>query len=575
MSIITRYRPSPAPEPANAADTDTTDSDTIGDRPRRGRVRRVAAGVTTALAGILVFAALVAPDQHTPLTAGVFVRIPVEGLIGAALLLVLPARLRKIAAVAVGTFLGLLILVQALDFGFWTFLNRQFDLIADWGLLDDGVHFLRDAVGRAGSIAAIIAAVGFAVGVIVLLALSVLRLSRIAARHRVGTARGLGVLAVAWIACAALGAQLVPGMPVAAHSQSDLVQSRALAIRASLRDQKAFAEAVKVDKYRNTPGSQMLTALRGKDVVFSFVESYGRSALEDPQQAAIVDPALATGAAQLKSAGFAARSGFVRSSTFGGYSWLAHSTFQSGLLIDGQQRYRNLVTTDRLTLTGSFRRAGWQTVAVEPDNTYAWPEGDFYGYQRVLDSRTLGYAGPHFGWSTMPDQYTLSAFQRLEYSKPHAPMMAEVTLTSSHTPWAPIPQLLDWDAIGNGAVYGPQETAGKFPEQVWQDSGKVRAEYAKSVAYSVGSLTSWVQKYGNDNLVLVFLGDHQAASIVSGQNATHDVPITIVAHDPAVLNRMASWGWQDGLKPSPQAPVLPMESFRDRFLATFGSQSGR
>jgi hypothetical protein len=564
LSIITRFRPSPAPEPA------TPDDAAAPEKPRRGRVRRIAAGVTTALAVLLVFVALVAPDQHTKLTAGVFVRIPLEGLVAFGVLLVLPGRLRKILAVVFGAFLGLVILVQALDLGMWTFLNRQFDLIADWGLLDDGIHFLRDAVGRAGSIAAIVAAIAFAVGVVVLLAFAMLRLSRIAARHRVVTASGLGALAAAWLVCALLGAQVVAGVPVASHSQSDLVHSRALAIQASLRDQKAFAEAVKVDQYRNAPGSQLLTALRGKDVVFSFVESYGRSALEDPQQAAIVDPALATGTAQLKAAGFAARSGFLRSSTFGGYSWLAHSTFQSGLLIDGQQRYRNLVTTDRLTLTGSFRRAGWQTVAVEPDNTYAWPEGDFYGYQRVWDSRTLGYTGPHFGWSTMPDQYTLSAFQRLEYSKPHAPMMAEVTLTSSHTPWAPIPQLVDWDTIGNGSQYGAMAKAGKTPEQIWGDSSKVRAEFAKSVAYSVGSLTSWVQKYGNDNLVLVFLGDHQAASIVSGQNATHDVPISIVAHDPAVLAKMASWGWQDGLRPSPQAPVLPMESFRDRFLATFG-----
>jgi hypothetical protein len=561
LSIITRFRPTPAPEPA----------DTAEQQPRRGWLRRVAAPVATALAAVLVFVALVAPDQHTPLTPGVFVRIPIEGLIGFGLLLVLPSRPRKIVAVLAGAFLGLVILVQALDFGMWTFLNRQFDLIADWGLLDDGINFLRDAVGRAGSIGAILAALVFAVGVVVLLALSVLRLSGIAARHRAGTARGLGVLALAWLACALLGAQLVTGVPVAAHSQSDLVHSRALAIQASLRDQKAFAEAVKVDKYANTPGSQLLTGLRGKDVVFSFVESYGRSALEDPKQAAIVDPALATGTSQLKAAGFAARSGFLRSSTFGGYSWLAHSTFQSGLLIDGQQRYRNLVTTDRLTLTGSFRKAGWQTVAVEPDNTYAWPEGDFYGYERVWDSRTLGYTGPHFGWSTMPDQFTLSAFQRLEYSKPHAPMMAEVTLTSSHTPWAPIPQLVDWDQVGNGSAYAAMEKAGKSPEQVWKDSGKVREEYAKSVAYSVGSLVSWVQKYGNDNLVLVFLGDHQAASIVSGDKATRDVPITIVAHDPAVLNKMAGWGWEDGLRPSPQAPVLPMESFRDKFLSTFGA----
>ena len=550
------------------------ESDEAPQSPKPSRVRRVAGWVLTAGALVLVFAALVAPDQHTRLTPGSFVRIPAEGLAGAAVLLVLRGRARTIVAAAAGAFLGALILVQALDFGMWTFLNRQFDLVADWGLLDDGVNFLRDAIGRAGSIGAAVVAIVLALGVLVLVSLSAVRLATIAARHRAGTTTGVGILAVMWIACALLGTQLVPGVPVAADSQAGLVRGRATMIRDSLHDQRAFAQAIVDDPFRTTPADRMLTGLRGKDVVFSFVESYGRSALADPAQAAIVGPALAAGEQQLEAAGFTARSGFLTSSTFGGYSWLAHSTFQSGLLINGQQRYRNLVSTDRLTLTSSFRRAGWQTVAVEPDNTYAWPEGSFYGYERVYDARNLGYGGPHFGWSTMPDQYTLAAFQRLEYGKPHGPMMAEITLTSSHTPWAPIPRPVDWNTIGNGAIYGPIAVAGRTPESIWRDSRQVRREYARSIAYSVGSLVSWVSTYGKDNLVLVFLGDHQAASIVSGPNAGYDVPVTIVAHDPAVLDKLAAWGWQDGLRPSLSAPVLPMQAFRDRFLTTFGSQPG-
>jgi hypothetical protein len=81
-----------------------------------------------------------------------------------------------------------------------------------------------------------------------------------------------------------------------------------------------------------------------------------------------------------------------------------------------------------------------------------------------------------------------------------------------------------------------------------------------------------VETYGNDNLVLVFLGDHQAAPVVTGENASHDVPITIVARDPAVLDRITGWGWDNGLKPSPQAPVWRMDAFRDRFLTAFGPQ---
>ena len=55
-----------------------------------------------------------------------------------------------------------------------------------------------------------------------------------------------------------------------------------------------------------------------------------------------------------------------------------------------------------------------------------------------------------------------------------------------------------------------------------------------------------------------------------GPGAGHDVPVTVVAKDPAVLRRIAVWGWQPGLHPSPDAPVWRMDSFRDRFLSAFG-----
>jgi len=84
------------------------------------------------------------------------------------------------------------------------------------------------------------------------------------------------------------------------------------------------------------------------------------------------------------------------------------------------------------------------------------------------------------------------------------------------------------------------------------------------------SLISYLEKYGDKNLVMIFLGDHQPIPLVTGKNASRDVPITIVAKDPAVLDRVSSWGWTDGLKPDPKAPVWPMAAFRNRFLAAFG-----
>src|SRR5207248_7853807 len=141
---------------------------------------------------------------------------------------------------------------------------------------------------------------------------------------------------------------------------------RALQVRAGLHDGQGFAAEAAVDRFRNTPGSDLLTGLRGKDVIVTFVESYGRSAVEDPQFATQVDAVLDAGTRRLDAAGFASRSAFLTSSTVGGGSWLAHSTLMSGLWINNKQRYDSLVSGDRLTLPRAFKRAGWRTVSAEP-----------------------------------------------------------------------------------------------------------------------------------------------------------------------------------------------------------------
>jgi phosphatidylglycerophosphate synthase len=548
----------------------TPDGVTGGDDPQGERP--VAAWVRTALAGLLVLFALIAPNEISRLTPGAFVRIPVEGVLGVALLLVLPARARRVVATLAGVALGLLTIVKILDMGFFAVLARPFDPVLDWNLLAGAVEFLTASIGRVGAIGSVVVTAVLAMAVLILMTLSTRRLARLVVRHRTTATRAVTVLAAAWVTCAVLGAQIVADVPVAAGSAAPLLYDRALQVRVGLQDQQTFAAEAPVDAYRDTPGEELLTALRGRDVVVAFVESYGRDAVEDPEFASQVGAVLDGGHRRLSAAGFASRSAFLTSPVAGGGSWLAHATFLSGMWIDNQQRYRTLVSSDRLTLTSAFRRASWRTVAVMPGTTGDWPEAAFYGYDQVYDFRNLGYRGPNLGWATVPDQYTLSAFERLEHGRPdRAPLMAEIPLVSSHAPWALIPQLIDWGDVGDGSVFDALATEVDPPDAIWtKGPTHVRTEYRRSVEYSLNSLISYVETYGDDDLVLVFLGDHQPAPIITGDGASRDVPITIVARDRAVLDRISGWDWQDGLKPGPQAPVWRMDAFRDRFLTAFG-----
>ncbi|WP_236788183.1 sulfatase-like hydrolase/transferase [Amycolatopsis sp. GM8] len=554
MSLLTRVPPA---EPVTA------------EGPSKGR--RIFGRVLTALALLLVLAALVLPDQFSRFTVLAFLRIPGELLVGIGLALLLPPRPRKIVAAVLGAGLGLVLLVKLADIGFFIAFDRPFNLVFDWSFLPAAIGLVEESAGKAGALAAEIGACLLIVAVLVLMALAAVRLMRVAAGQRKTVGRTAAVLAVVWIVCAVFGLQFEQGEPIAARTAASLVYHDARQVSADLKDREAFAQEVATDAYKNTPPDQLLTALRGKNVMLTFIESYGRVAVQDSDIAPAIDSLLDSGTKSLQAAGFDARSGFLTSSTTGGGSWFAHSTLESGTWVNNQQRYNDLVGGDRLTLAKAFGNAGWRTVADEPSNFGDWPEGKFYGYDQVYDGRNVGYQGPAFSYASMPDQFTMKKFQDNELAKPgHPPLMTEIVLVSSHWPWAPLPRMVGWDQVGDGSVYKPMPAQGLQLPEAWSSPANTRAAYGQSIQYSLNTLISYLQTYGDENTVMVFLGDHQPNTSVTGSDgASRDVPITIVAKDPKVLDRVSSWGWTPGLRPDPHAPVWPMSAFRDRFLAAF------
>jgi phosphatidylglycerophosphate synthase len=540
---------------------------------RRGRdARAIGQTSMTVTAAVAVWLALVLPNDVTDLDAGAFLRIPVEGLLVVALALVLGPRARVAVASIFGLALGLLLIVKVFDMGFHAVLDRPFDPISDWTYLGPGVGVLGDSIGRPGAIASAVAAAVLVVLVLVLVPAAAVRLAHASARGRRTSLHVVTSLGVVWVLCAATGLQFAPAGRIASTTAAGQAYDEVRQVRADLADRRTFAREITVDHFADTPAHRLLTGLRGKDVIVAFVESYGRIAVQDSTFAPGVDAVLDDGTRRLRAAGYATRSAFLTSPTYGAASWLAHSTLQSGLWVDSQQRYDQLLGEDRLTLTSAFEQAGWSTVFDVPANTEDWPDGErFYGMDRLYDSRNVGYQGPAFSYAPMPDQYTLDAFRRLELApSDRPPVMAEIDLISSHHPWTPLPHLVDWHSVGDGSVFDGMPEQGESPDEVFRDPDAVRRVYGESIEYTMESLVSFLETYPDPNLVLVVLGDHQPHSYVSGEGAGHDVPISVIAHDPKVLDRISGWGWQHGLHPRPDAPVWRMDAFRDRFLTAFG-----
>lgn len=499
-------------------------------------------------------------------------RIPVEGLVLLAVALVAPGGVRRVVAVGFGLAAAALLVLRALDEGFGFVMDRSFRVVGDWSFLGKGVGVLRDTVGDTRGILVVVAVVALVVAAVVLLPVAALRASRVAADHRRRTAQVVVALATTWVVGAALGG---PAGRVAAYASVEEGVDTVAQVRSDLADREAFAAELADDPHAAARAEQLLGALRGRDVLLVWVESYGRVAVQSGQDswfAPEVTSVLRDGDARLAEAGYGMRSAFLTSPTFGAASWLAHATLQAGVWVDGERRYRQLLDSDRRSLTSAFDDAGWRTVFAVPANTRDWPEGAaYYGFDELYDSRDVGYAGPEFGYAAMPDQYTLEHFRRTELApEDRDPVMAEIDLISSHHPWAPVPELVPWRDVGDGSVFDAMPERGTSPVDGAADPRTAQRNYAHSLRYTWRTLVSFLATYPDPDRVLVVVGDHQPHSFVSGKDASHDVPVSIIAQDPAVLRRIDGWGWQSGLLPPPDAPVWPMDDFRDRFFAAYG-----
>lgn len=510
----------------------------------------------------LLHALLTLPARVDDLSWTQLLRLPVELPALVAVLCLARGRLVRPVQYAAAIFLWFGI-VGRLASGLTLFsLGREFDPVLDAYLLRPAFDLVSGTYGTAAAILLACAVIGAAAGLLAIL-LHAVKIVGDAARSMRGP-----VLVTSALALVAATAGLVMGTPLATGSASAELYGQAVRARTSLGDLARF-EAERADAAREASGTAPFAALEGRDVLVLFVESYGATALTSPAYRPHTERALAQIEDALRLHGLEARSAFLQSTTAGGRSWLAHSSFLAGLRIDNPLRYRAFAEDSRPTLVSDFRVRGWTTLAVMPAITRRWDEAAVYGFDRVYAADDLGYRGKPFDWVTMPDQFTLAAYQRIRAKLP-GPAMAEISLLSSHFPWAPLPQLVAWDEIGDGSVFDRQVEDGEEPDAVWRDPDRVRAAYIASIEYALTTIASWLDRFGDSRPVAIIVGDHPPIPWVAGGGSGREVPVHIVGPSEAIA-RLNGWRWTTGMTPGETAPVWPMEAFRGKFLAAFAS----
>jgi hypothetical protein len=258
--------------------------------------------------------------------------------------------------------------------------------------------------------------------------------------------------------------------------------------------------------------------------------------------------------------------------TFGGASWLSHAALLSGVDTTDPADHDLLLTSERPTLVSHFARHGYRTVGWMPGLKRPWPEGAFYGFERLADDRRLGYRGPDFGFWRIPDQAAMTLLHAQELDRrttghDQRPRFAVFPTTSTHAPFHPLaPFVSDWQRLTQPEAYSASDasTALATPLSVSQTVPR----FLESLRYQYTWMGDYLRHLAPQPLVMVIVGDHQAPALASGAGAPWDVPVHVVSDDPALLQRLMARGFVPGLAPA-QQPLGPMTQLTHMLLEAF------
>ena len=307
------------------------------------------------------------------------------------------------------------------------------------------------------------------------------------------------------------------------------------------------------------------------------IESYGSVVSTHPDLTTTYTRLMNRVEDSLRSSGWTMASSTSTSPVFGGLSWLAIAETFLGTPVRHQPtleilrpkipRYPHLIDF--------LADQGYRTAALQPpvrprpglrvDNRY--------GFDRTFYFDDLDYAGPHYGFGMIPDEYSLHAAHEAFVSPAaddNAPFFLFFETTAPHAPWeesapyvAGAPDVLDhWRAPSESfaTVPGPSESdplpvsdsvrAALADADRWDLSSnqpaKASDRFFDLLAYDWTILTRYLQRQAPSNSLVVILGDHQPRFDTSGSNTT---PIHILSRQSDLVHCFEQEGFHPGLHP--------------------------
>jgi len=348
---------------------------------------------------------------------------------------------------------------------------------------------------------------------------------------------------------------------------------------------REIAFALRLDDYRAARAAEIaatdahlralphdLAKLGGADVLLFFIEAYGATVIDRPEQARLIAPVFQAAQARLERAGFTVATGLLDSRTYAGRSWLAHETLLTGVRADNRIADELAQAARPAGLAELIGRAGYRTVFAQPANRYRSVVRWAYGFDAVYSGWDFDYRGPGFRWANQPDQYTLDFMHRREVAPtPRRPLLLAYALQSSHAPWSDQPRLVeDWSRIGDGSIY--QTLPAEHFDISWTTLASGGPAYVRSLAYDLELLADYLTRRLAGEALIIVLGDHQPVGEVTAFSPSYAVPIHVLSRRRALVEPFLARGYLPGMRPRRgSTPPAGMETFLPGLLVDFSA----
>lgn len=300
------------------------------------------------------------------------------------------------------------------------------------------------------------------------------------------------------------------------------------------------------------------------NIYLLFLESYGAVTHLSPFIRDTMANLFSDMDARLRQRGWDTYSAWSLAPIKGGRSWLSFTSAITGVLVDNQPAYNELLGVGFRYphLVRLLNAKGYATHRINTMQTNAETDRHI-PYERIRDFHEfttwtlfpdIPYQGLAFQpFGGIPDQYALEfVHEKYIQDKPGPHFLFFITL-AGHLPWYPPPPLLpDYKALDTTTV----TSTGDY----WSLSAGDMDRYQDAMIYQLEMVEHFVTRKGGSNDLFIIIGDHQPPGMewqISGMvNDDHAVPVHFICNDPnaeKILHHLSfATGWRP---PDPEQAV--------------------